>query len=447
MGADKASKGKGKGLWNYLRSDPSVSVSKVHDGAGGEHSETEKMKKGDPAPQDKNKRTTKQEFESFHLPPIFSHKGQFDQLEPGKRVQVPSADSAPFSFVWSIEYDVRFSGNWSRLLDTYRTDAQGSRVDLLASQVNTRPPRPGFVWALGWRITFARPDDRVGAYMPISRYSAPMLDWLHAAYSHGRTGYTEVAQSSLCHITPNCVLANFSTRVFTGRLQFMPTIHPSVYERLETLLPERLFHPVKAWEPTNAKTMDRIYSRGLPKKKDEKNVVTENPNQTNRKVVQPMKANCFPGIETFVRKEEEHALTTATEYVRATNPSLIMNTESILMHSPSPSGAAESEGQRAGQGGEAGEVNASMIEEGLHLLHYIQYSEMKHGIQLNMSESHLRPMKQGELTLKVNSIVKAAVQGSQKYLPGKITKVHAGGTYDVDIRSHVRCNPKADVLN
>jgi GT2 family glycosyltransferase len=116
-----------------------------------------------------------------------------DHLFPGYTT-LPTMDFYRFrpdyDSYWMIEYDVRFSGAWSVLLDHFRE----SDADLLTARL--RRYESGSRWA--WWDSLEIPDgdvpleDRLACFHPVCRYSNRALAELKRCYGDGWRGHSEV---------------------------------------------------------------------------------------------------------------------------------------------------------------------------------------------------------------------------------------------------------------
>ncbi len=92
--------------------------------------------------------------------------------------------------VWSVEYDVRFSGNWSALMEAFA----GSPADLVGTALRRRAETPH--WA-NWGSLSPPPGItlperlHLRGFFPINRLSARALQALDEAYRLGWTGHFE----------------------------------------------------------------------------------------------------------------------------------------------------------------------------------------------------------------------------------------------------------------
>jgi hypothetical protein len=100
-----------------------------------------------------------------------------------------------YDHYWIVEYDVRFSGPWAELF----TPLAASAADLLATTVQTYPHNPDWYhWDNFYPPAEAIPrQQRLKAFLPFCRLSHAAMDVLHAAYSAGWAGHSEVLVPTL----------------------------------------------------------------------------------------------------------------------------------------------------------------------------------------------------------------------------------------------------------
>jgi hypothetical protein len=95
-----------------------------------------------------------------------------------------------YQYYWVIEYDVRFSGDWRRLLEGF----EASEADLLCTNLYRFSVNP--TWhrrypAMPPAGQSVRDEERVHAFLPIYRISAGALTRLVEAYKEGWSGLYE----------------------------------------------------------------------------------------------------------------------------------------------------------------------------------------------------------------------------------------------------------------
>lgn len=94
-----------------------------------------------------------------------------------------------YDYYWAIEYDVRFTGDWSLLFQAFADDP----ADLLGTTLYRYPFNPDWV---NWDTLVApvplTNHDKIRAFIPIYRISNRALAELHRAYGAGWGGHCEV---------------------------------------------------------------------------------------------------------------------------------------------------------------------------------------------------------------------------------------------------------------
>ena len=101
-----------------------------------------------------------------------------------------------YQYYWVIEYDIRFSGDWSLVFEAFRD----SSVDLLATTIYRYPFNPD--WA-NWPSLMAppgvvlKPEEKIAAFLPFYRISNRGLAAVHKGYQSGWAGHCECTVSSI----------------------------------------------------------------------------------------------------------------------------------------------------------------------------------------------------------------------------------------------------------
>jgi hypothetical protein len=157
---------------------------------------------------------------------------------------------------WSVEYDVRFSGPWRRLFDSFEDEP----ADLLAPGLIRRDEDPDWYNWPSLLPTAPVPEAcQMRAFLPIFRASATMMRTMDAAYREGWGGHCEGTWPTLAlahgldlvdpggdgPLTPARYRGRFytntpqQTNLAPGTLVFKPPLY-----RVGTR-PDMLWHPVK----------------------------------------------------------------------------------------------------------------------------------------------------------------------------------------------------------
>ena len=102
-----------------------------------------------------------------------------------------------YEYVWRIEHDVRFSGNW---IDFFRAFAD-TTADLLATTVYRRAFRPEWNWWGSLKTPFWlwRKPELIRCFLPLCRLSHHACERLEKAQHQGWRGHEEVFVSTLLH--------------------------------------------------------------------------------------------------------------------------------------------------------------------------------------------------------------------------------------------------------
>jgi hypothetical protein len=105
------------------------------------------------------------------------------------------AADRPYDFIWRIEYDVRFSGQWVDFFDAFAS----SPADLLGTTLGTFKRTPS--WNLWQTAAFngvpVPPDQLIRGFYPMVRLSKQACQVLETAYRQGWQGHFEVILASI----------------------------------------------------------------------------------------------------------------------------------------------------------------------------------------------------------------------------------------------------------
>lgn len=103
--------------------------------------------------------------------------------------QQPKSD-----FYWMIEYDVRFTGDWSYFFDSFKDNDR----DFLAAHIKSCNDEPGWPW---WKLEHPEIDiplsERLRSFNPIIRISKQAMTFLNDKFISGWKGHNEVLLVSL----------------------------------------------------------------------------------------------------------------------------------------------------------------------------------------------------------------------------------------------------------
>lgn len=177
---------------------------------------------------------------------------------------------------WLCEYDVRFSGSWSTILDHFADND----ADLLGTTLTRFHDRPEWSKWAGLKAPDEdlRPEEMVRGFFPFCRLSAPALEVLARAYRTGWEGHYECSVPTILSRNGmtledfggdgEYVAAGNRNRFYTntpqngglapGTFVFRPA-REAAGDR-----PDTLWHPVKAeghgdlWEADGPTLLDRL---------------------------------------------------------------------------------------------------------------------------------------------------------------------------------------------
>ena len=95
-----------------------------------------------------------------------------------------------FRYLWRVEYDARFSGDWSVFFDYFA----GNESDLLGTTIFRYDFRPDWNWWRSLRTPVASFDKKslLRGFFPVLRLSQKAADVLEEAYKAGWRGHEEV---------------------------------------------------------------------------------------------------------------------------------------------------------------------------------------------------------------------------------------------------------------
>lgn len=157
---------------------------------------------------------------------------------------------------WAIEYDVRFSGPWSRFLGAFEDDP----ADLLTAAVLRRRDDPGWYNWPSLSAPVALDDEgTLRAFLPIFRASARLVEAVDQAYRQGWAGHCEATWGTIAlahglevvdlggegEFTPERYRGRFylncpkQVHLAPGTLVFKPALYRMGRR------PDMLWHPVK----------------------------------------------------------------------------------------------------------------------------------------------------------------------------------------------------------
>lgn len=181
------------------------------------------------------------------------------------------------SWLWTVEYDVRFTGPWHRLFGHFRDDAS----DLLTCHLRDRYQEPGWSWwdSLRRPRAPATPDNvALRSFLVVARYSARALQRLIDLQGADWAGHQEVvvptllASSGLSVRDFNDTAAGRSPRRFytsvtepwgrlgpRGTVRYRPARSRAGWRR------NMLYHPVKPAQMLQPRSFSSLARRVLDK--------------------------------------------------------------------------------------------------------------------------------------------------------------------------------------
>lgn len=158
-------------------------------------------------------------------------------------------------FYWIIEYDVRFTGIWSRLFDTF----QDNKTDFLTAHIRSTEDEPEWPW---WELVHPEKEipefERLRSFNPVYRISKRALNFLHKEFKSGWRGHNEVLLISLLkhygftvgdinHVNsvPNGPVKFYSSKSNTKGKLLVGTHRHKPPMKNPGFRKNRIYHPVK----------------------------------------------------------------------------------------------------------------------------------------------------------------------------------------------------------
>lgn len=177
-------------------------------------------------------------------------------------------------YIWFIEYDVAFTGEWNYLFDYFRE----SDADFIASHIETYDENPDWHrWKLEHPYDFIPKNKRVRSYNPIYRLSSQALEFLDKRFRDGWKGHNEVTFPTLLY-NNGYELLDFGNRgAFTRKetenfyysypIRFFPSYvgtmrYRPVFKKAG-MLKNTLYHPVKPETGRGRISAMRYYFRNI----------------------------------------------------------------------------------------------------------------------------------------------------------------------------------------
>jgi len=143
-------------------------------------------------------------------------------------------------YIWIIEYDTKFHGDWSLFFNAY----DKSEADIIAFR-HEKHNNDRWGW---WRsCPTCRRGNRHNAFYPVARYSIRFLRHLFATVTEDsfKTGHHEAFSTTLCYTTPWCKIQLIDER-FRGIVHYRPVIKQNELVKIYANSSEgKFYHPVK----------------------------------------------------------------------------------------------------------------------------------------------------------------------------------------------------------
>lgn len=202
----------------------------------------------------------------FFLFDIDMLAANFNLLYPKARTIVPGNCIFPvllfsklndhFRYLWMVEYDARFSGDWGTFFDSFETNGS----DLLGTTLYRYNFRPEWNWWRSLKTPVVLPKkDWIRGYFPVLRLSKVACDILTVSYNTGWSGHYEVCIPTVLNLhgyaiediggdgefvkpgNTNRFYINTPSAAGLAPGTFVCPPHSCAY----TDTPNKLFHPVK----------------------------------------------------------------------------------------------------------------------------------------------------------------------------------------------------------
>jgi hypothetical protein len=139
-----------------------------------------------------------------------------------------------YNYIWCIEYDVIYKGNWIDIFNYYNND----RSEVI-SYINDKAQ--SYSWNNWTNCNICTLENRLQIFLPVIRYSRYILDKIYTHLRKGYTGHHEAFIGTVCNIYSKCKLTELNPK-FIGVYKYRPIIK---YDELDNLPNNKLYHPVK----------------------------------------------------------------------------------------------------------------------------------------------------------------------------------------------------------
>ena len=96
---------------------------------------------------------------------------------------------AEYDYYWIVEYDLEFSGRWSKLFDAFADNSS----DLLCSNLHRYETNPHWGWWKSLQWPYDTEPELIRGFFPFARLSARAIDAIISAGQDGMDGFYEVS--------------------------------------------------------------------------------------------------------------------------------------------------------------------------------------------------------------------------------------------------------------
>ena len=102
-----------------------------------------------------------------------------------------------YDYIWCIEYDVIYTGNWKDIINNYKEDK-----DDIITYINDK--MQSYNWNHWNHCNICTLENRIQIFLPVIRYSEYMLDKIFTHLKKGYTGHHEAFIGTLCNTYKQC---------------------------------------------------------------------------------------------------------------------------------------------------------------------------------------------------------------------------------------------------
>jgi len=143
-----------------------------------------------------------------------------------------------YDYIWCIEYDVIYLGDWNDIFNYYNLN----KSDVITKIESNGLQNLNKSW-IHWKNCNICTDNKLNAhiFLPVIRYSKKILQLIMKYLQNNKTGHHEALIGTICNKEKNCKLEDINPNFF-GIYKFNPIIS---YNKLIDLPHNKLYHPVK----------------------------------------------------------------------------------------------------------------------------------------------------------------------------------------------------------